>query len=403
MVDIFPSTDLGPIISLLNLPARRQVRARLEVNEHIVRGLRFLSRDLNGSADSRDSVWKDDKVFDLGVLHHMTNEQLKVVIQSGFIPILQRLIVSPEEIPTSNNWLTRAAMYAAMKADETLRLAIPGPIAVREAETDNIGPQIVLHGCDMTDEKPRPWQISRVIDPPTSIKDQIPLLPFQDRIDWQGHSQTDFGEDELHAFRCTQQYRLAQWLTFSLSGSVGVESDVVRKLDMLLIRLTKAPESSVPDLTVADACDRIHAIVPWRVSEWHASLQPHLQDDLLATVRDVRTYEIECDSEEVSVWVEALNAMLVQLTRGATIDTIFEAGKRYADFYGRSGAPAMDPQPPCMEEIRDNHWHTCAGCLKPWLCLYFEDSLMEPPNLMLCMACEDSDMAVGWQLREDSD
>lgn len=121
------------------------------------------------------------------------------------------------------------------------------------------------------------------------------------------------------------------------------------------------------------------------------------------TVHDIRQYEIECDSDNVVVWVETLNAMLIQLVRGATLGKIFEAGKWCADWYGRCEAHAMDSMPPCTEDARDNHWHICGGCLKPWLCSYFTQVTMDPPGLMVCESCDSEDMKVGWRLEEDSD
>lgn len=88
-----------------------------------------------------------------------------------------------EEIPTNSNWLTRAAVYAAIKADDTLRLLVSAPVAVRGIESDTIGARIILHGCDIAGEKLQQWQIDEIIHPGATIKIELPPLPFQDRID----------------------------------------------------------------------------------------------------------------------------------------------------------------------------------------------------------------------------
>lgn len=397
VVGFSPSTSLQFISDVLELPVRRQVRARLEVNEDVVRGLKFLSRDLYDETRFDERDWNAEKAFNLGVLHNTTTEQLETVIHRGFIPILQRIIVSPEEIPTNSSWLIRAAAYAAMKADHTLRIPISDPVAVRETEADTIGARIILHGCDTAGEKLQQWQIDEIIHPGATIKIELPPLPFQDRIDWQELPQSEISAVELDVLRGSQHYRLAQWLMFSLDGSVGLESDIRRKLDITLIRLTgEAPRTSHYSEFDVQARDVIHDIVPWRIGEWQIRLAKSLQETITGTVQDVRQYEIECDSDNVVVWVETLNAMLIQLARGATLGKIFEAGKRCADWYGRCEAHAMDPKPPYMQDIRDNHWHICGGCPKPCLCSFFTQVTIDPPGLMVCESCDDEDMKVGW-------
>ena len=202
---------------------------------------------------------------------YMTSENAKLLIQHGLVPILERFVVPPDQLPKNQNWLLNAAKILATASDHSFTLVYAEQNI--EFDGDTAFARLRIRGINPTSPirlrrdgflKSRTlWYLSMRIygDLPASAADLT--IPNEDRIAWRRRRGQQ--NDGTTAFKFTPGWKLALLLTATFNEFLGSQADAKSRIHIMALKLA-TPTSTTARLVDSDGSESpetIRNLMPW--------------------------------------------------------------------------------------------------------------------------------------------
>ncbi|KAK7888465.1 hypothetical protein LTR67_008811 [Exophiala xenobiotica] len=318
-------------------------------------------------------------------------------VLDGVVPILERFVVPPHQLPREKYWLFNAAKLLAMQSDSTFQLRYVEPAIIHR--NGHACARVEIEGVDPTSPIPAPhtWRYSFIVYPflgGTTEKLEIINL---EKIAWRRRAKED--KEGKALLEDAPGWKLALLLKATFDGFLGTKPDARNQIRVMINRLT-APSATTTDMfqnLSSASMTAVRAQIPWEVKAFSKfggvaviTAQPSVTGKTPLTVILLR-------SLDVKVVVEVLTSMLVRLVTGSDFREVFARGCLAADQLAEDieeGVGVTDPLP-CVAADRSVHWHICTGCFDGFPCSFFPDPSQLP---LLCSECAAVGKAEGWKL-----
>jgi ubiquitin C-terminal hydrolase len=331
-------------------------------------------------------------------------EVAELIVRHGLMPILERFLVGPEQLPREAPWLMNAAKLLTLEKSPNLMLHRALPEVSQKHGKPSFTVEVAGFERNIEPKKPyKRWSLTKQIDADSVPKGlNIPQIPYGRQIVWS--SPNELRDEDGRAFEeahqslaSTKEWQLGKLIAATFDDYIGSQDDATKALDMLVARYSM--RSDIDEVELArrgvHSPEHIRALLPWTLSTRKGRIMIVLKQD--RRFKGGKAMVVEASPENLESLIEVLDAVLVKFITGAPLVDVWEHGHKTVDLMteiAEAGDHPTRPEP-CMHKERSRHWHTCHGCFCGFPCSFFPDSTVLP---RICYDCDAEGRDAGWLL-----